>query len=696
MSQKPKERVEENASAGSPVSQTMPLGLGRMDGWLRLKPLSRLLALFDLSGGSLSRRFGMVFFLGSALTLLGAVLGFVIIGVIFAQRAFEAELVSVARVVGSTSRAALAFNDRDGCERVLSALQARGDVVFGVLRNVQGVPACSFGKQPTNLELALPQAQERVTWSTLALRVAHPVTLDGEQIGDLVIEAKLDRLYSQFLWVLPIGLAIACFAAVGAGIFTKRLKSSLTSRLGSLEQFALDVTRSKNLSGRVSAGRGDEVDALVNSFNQMLEELQERDRSLTAAKERAESADRAKSMFVASMSHELRTPLHAILTIADEVAETNLDAEQRELMSVLRSSGRSLLSIINDVLDFSKIEAGRMTLAHAPFSLRSFIDRTIRMFVLPFKNKGVSLGYSVAPHVPDRLVGDEGRLSQILVNLVGNALKFTPQGGEVMCHVALGESESSQHLGLHFTVADNGVGMAPDKLSEIFDAFTQLPQDCAVTQGTGLGLAITRRLVQAMSGRMWVESELGKGSTFHAVIGCSVDNTPVEVCLNDGDPSSTPAGSDAARSDVRGDSGRGGRARLLVVDDNAVNRSIAQRVLQKMGYEVVLAENGKEAVDLIASGAQINLVLMDVSMPIMDGLEATRCVRRLEVERGKRRRMPIIALTASVNRADSQICMDAGMNAFLEKPIDRQKLQSAIEEFLAEVDDDEVNRGRDS
>jgi signal transduction histidine kinase/CheY-like chemotaxis protein len=383
-----------------------------------------------------------------------------------------------------------------------------------------------------------------------------------------------------------------------------------------------------------------------------------------ALKEAAEAASRAKSEFLANMSHEIRTPLHGILGMADLASEARQDSERRGYLDLVRQCGRSLLTVIDDVLDISKIEAGRMKLDPAPFQLRAFMNRVSAVLGVSGRQKGLEVSLSVESAVPDSIVGDTGRLNQVLMNLAGNAIKFTESGGVTLL-VALDTPrdrsfEPGEPAKLRFSIRDTGVGIEASKQASIFEAFVQA--DNSVTRrfgGTGLGLAITRRLVEMMGGRVWVESEPGQGSTFSFTAEFRVSEAAAPP----------PAQRSAAGAQPERP------LRLLLAEDNPVNQLFAKRVLEKQGHQVVVVGNGLEAVEVSASDT-FDAVLMDVQMPILDGLMATRQIRERELSTGVH--LPIVALTARAMDEDREICAAAGMDAYLSKPVQATQLLALL------------------
>ena len=405
----------------------------------------------------------------------------------------------------------------------------------------------------------------------------------------------------------------------------------------------------------------EEIEAIVSMIGLVV--LQE------SAQRQAHKLAQAKSEFLAKMSHEIRTPLNGVIATADLMAATQLNDEQHELLDTLRLSAKTLLGIINDILDFSKIEAGRMVLETLPFTPTVLVEEVVSIMAPAAHSKGLTVRTELSSSLPHSVAGDPLRLRQILLNFVGNAIKFTARGEVVIRAMRLKKGEG-QSAWLRFEVQDTGVGIPPEKQAGIFDAFTQA--DSSVTRqygGTGLGLAICKRLVELMGGQIGVYSQPGHGSCFWFEVPLPViqENAPEETTAQ-------PSGSALNSHELDG-------VRVLLVEDNPVNQKVAIRMLQKLGCVVELAENGQQALEKLER-ASYDIVLMDMQMPVMDGLTATRLLRQREQQTGHHQ--VVIALTANAMQTDRELCLEAGMDDYLSKPLTLDALQVMLLRWVAQ------------
>ena len=644
------------------------------------------------------RKLTLAITLASASSLLCAFLVFFGYEIWSQREAMFSQLRSLAQTTAYNSASALLFKDARSAQGTLAALKGDPHVIDAVILDEDLRRFADYSAWP---EDASPQRESDNRWWRDEVSIRQSIVHDGVAIGELTIRADLGDMWRNIALGGFITLLIMLLALLLSFLIGRRMQRIVFDPILSLADTAKRISREKDYAQRAEKRADDEVGALVDSFNEMLAQIEQRDRRLAEHTEELErivaertanmaklrdeaiSANRAKSDFLANMSHEIRTPMNAVIGLSGLLARTRLDSKQKDYVDSIRTSGENLLGIINDILDFSKIEARKLRFEQAPFNLDTVLGNLFRLGRAKAEEKGIQLIVDCPDPVPRRLVGDALRLSQVLTNLTGNALKFTDTGQVVVgVRVLDTATDSPSDVYLRFHVRDTGIGLSDEQAARLFQPFSQA--DASTTRkygGTGLGLAICKQLVELMEGEIGVTSALHRGSEFYftARFQRQPGSEPIPLDERAREPVSVFDGTNhgehsdhAANVEFAPLCGR-----VLLVDDHRMNQIVAEDMLKTIGLEVAIVDNGRQAVER-ALTESFDLVLMDLQMPDMDGYEATRAIRA----QAHLATLPILAMTAHVMSSVHERCREAGMNGHVDKPVDLEHLYRILEQWL--------------
>ena len=631
---------------------------------------------------SIRVRLTLLAIISSAVAVLIACGAFTVHGMHVLRKARVAQLRTQAEMLLSNSAAVLLFNDAGAGKELLASLSSTPDIRQAVLFTSDGQSLARFLRKDSengSLVVHVPKfdGKEHRFSTDDRLEIVMPVKEGDDLVGTLYLEVGTEDLAQQTAEYQSVMFVVVAIALLVALVLTLLMQSGIARPVQNLAAVSSRIADEDDYSLRVEGWASGELGTLYSAFNNMLDQIQvwkaalrTTNVELESARDSAEAANSAKSQWLANMSHEIRTPLNAILGFTELLRSSADESERKEYLDIIHGSGQHLVSLIDDILDLSKIEAEHMEVEKIDCSAHQLIAEVMAVMCVRANEKGLDLSYHWHGPMPVTVRTDPSRLRQILINLIGNAIKFTECGGVRVAAKIEGSGYESQ---LVVSVTDTGIGIPEDKQSSVFEAFRQ--DDNPVTRrfgGTSLGLSISQRVAQRLDGVLSVNSSPGEGSTFTV----RVKTGPIEffmpaefertgelvsVCLT-------------ATEDVTEL-----RARILVVDDGDINRKLIRLALQKKGADVVVADDGLAGLEAAVEG-DFDLVIMDMQMPVMDGYTATRKLRDAGYVG------PIIALTANAMRGDMGKCMEAGCSGYLSKPVDPGELVSVVDKTLAGVE----------
>ncbi len=598
----------------------------------------------------------------------------------YGKREFEKnttrELELLSEIVSENCVAPVLFKDSAQAYLVLQSLSRHPHINISAITDTSCVPLAYFPKSynikncPFIQSFFRKDTLIRTDTSYIKLKMIIDESENNKVLGCLLINRNLKDYQKRFDNILYTNLLITVILLLIAFLIAIYMQRIISQPILNLSFVVKKISENKDFSLRIEKRGNDEIGHLIDGFNEMLDTIEKQNTELIRSKDEAIKLAQAKQQFLANMSHEIRTPMNAIIGMINLLTTTRLTKEQKEYLNHIDLSANNLLVIINDILDVSKIESGKITFEQNRFNINDSLENIQKIFEPKILEKGLEFHVIKQPDVPAFWIGDQVRLNQILINLVGNAIKFTDKG-KIIVELSCKQTLKEGIFEVLFKVEDTGIGIPKEFHPYIFDAFTQASnQSSRRYGGTGLGLTISKQLVELQGGKIWFESTVNKGTTFYFYLPLKKANPPSFAEISAKSHIEILDNIDKTIFE----------SKLLIVEDNKVNQFLLKTILTKQRFtHLFFAENGKEAIEIIQK-EPIDLILMDLHMPEMDGYETTSFIRNnLTIEK---RQVPIIAITAAVVQGEKEKCMKYGMNAYVSKPFKPDELFTIIIQLL--------------
>lgn len=574
------------------------------------------------------------------------------------------ELEILADIIGNNNTANIKYNSPSGALEILKTLEVNKNIKIARIFDANQTLFAEYVTDQVFQGQHIDFVCKKDTFAFIdnSLLILRQIILDNERIGSIYLQSGLDDYNLRIKNFLNVFIIISLTSFIIALLISIRLQQFISFPIINLTRTMQKISINKNYNIQIEEKGKDEIGELIKGFNTMISQIDKQNIALKLAKEQAETSAKIKEQFLANMSHEIRTPMNGIIGMAKLLTNTPLGKEQIKYLENISTSADNLLVIINDILDFSKMEAGKLEFEQIEFNLHEVLNKLKAVYDEAAREKGLYFKLHIGDRVPQFIIGDPTRLNQVLVNLLGNAVKFTEQGGVALL-VKIVE-QNRKESSLHFVVNDTGIGISPDKIDVIFSSFSQASSDMTRKYGgTGLGLTITKQLVELQGGNLNVESKAGEGSSFHFKLtfthGKGIIKPKVEQFQNEM----------LANTE---------NIRILLAEDNEINQLYVKTILESK-FEIEIAPNGLKVLELLERN-NFHLILMDLHMPEMDGYETTETIRSLSDK--KLKNIPIVALTAAAIKGEKAKCLAAGMNDYISKPFDPNDLFQIIAQNL--------------